>query len=91
MCVDLGDINGTMAKHFLNVADVYICFQQTGCESVAEHVRGDVLVDCGTRSVLVDHPPDRLIGERASALVDKKVVAASDFILKFVGIPRQNV
>ena len=47
MCVDLGDVDGTMTKHFLNVADVYIRFQQTGCESVAEHVRGDVLVDCG--------------------------------------------
>ena len=91
MRVDLCDIDGTVAKHFLYVADIYICFQQTGRKGMAEHVWSEVLVNCSARSILVDHSADRLIGEWSAALVDKKMIALIDFCLEFISVTCQNI
>lgn len=45
MGVDFRDVNGTMAKHFLDITDIDICFQKAGGKCMAEHVRGDMQVN----------------------------------------------
>lgn len=47
MRVDLSDIDGAVSEHLLDITDIHICLQQAGSEGVAEHMRGDVLIDRG--------------------------------------------
>ena len=42
MGIDFRDIDGAMPKHFLDIADVYICFQQACGEGMPEHMWGDM-------------------------------------------------
>lgn len=34
----------TVTEHFLDVADIDICFKEAGCEGVAKHMRGNIVV-----------------------------------------------
>ena len=36
--INLSDVDGAVPQHFLNIADVHISFQQTGCKSMSEHM-----------------------------------------------------
>ena len=45
MGVNLRNIDGTVSQHLLNIADVYIGFQQTCGKGVSEHMGGDMLVN----------------------------------------------
>ena len=40
--VYFGNIDRTVSKHFLNIADIYISVQQAGGKSMSEHMWGDV-------------------------------------------------
>ena len=57
-----GDMDGAVAEHFLNVADIDICLQQTGRKGVAEHVRCDMHVNGSQRAVVVNHTTNGLVG-----------------------------
>ena len=78
MRIDGCDVDGTVSKHFLNIADIHIGFQQTGGECMAKHMRRNVQVDSCQRSVFVNHSPDRLIGQGCAVMVCKKMPAAFD-------------
>ena len=71
--VNLGDVDGAVTEHFLDVADVDIGFEKAGGECVAEHVRSDVEVDGGEGAVFVNHAADGLVGERGAGLIHKEV------------------
>ena len=62
MRIDFSNVNGAVAKHFLNVADVYICFQQAGGEGVPEHMGRDMHLDCCQGTVSIYHSPNGLVG-----------------------------
>lgn len=62
MGINLRNMNGTMPKHFLNVADVNIRFQEAGGESVAEHMRGNAHFNAGKRGIFTDCTAHRLVG-----------------------------
>ena len=62
MCIYFRDVDGAVAEHFLNVADVHVGFQQAGGEGVTEHVRRDMDVDRSQSAVVVDRAADGLIG-----------------------------
>ena len=61
MGVYFGDIDGTMSQHFLNIADIHICFQKAGGEGVPQHMGCDMQFYGGKGSVFVDRSADRLI------------------------------
>ena len=56
------DVDRAVAEHFLNVADIDICLQQTGRKGVAEHVRCDMHVNGSQRAVVVNHTTNGLVG-----------------------------
>ena len=66
MGINLRNMNGTMPKHFLNVADVHIRFQEAGGESVAEHMRSDMHIYSCYGGVFINHLTDVLVGEGVS-------------------------
>lgn len=71
--VNLGDVDGAVTEHFLDVADVDVGFEEAGGEGMAEHVRSDVEVDGGEGAVFVNHAADGLVGERGAGLIHKEV------------------
>lgn len=79
MRIDLRHIDGTVAQHLLNIADIHIRVQQAGRKGMAEHMGRDVLLDGGEGGVFVDHPAHGLVGERASGVVDKEMPAGCSF------------
>ena len=79
MCIYLGDVDGAVTEHFLDVADVNVGFEEAGREGVAEHVRCDVEVDGCEGAVFVNHAADGLVGERGAGLIHKKVCGGGGF------------
>ena len=73
-----GDVDGAVAEHFLNVADIDICLQQTGRKGVAEHVRCDMHVNGSQGAIVVDHTTNGLIGQRTPRWIDKEMIALLD-------------
>ena len=71
--VNLGDVDGAVTEHFLDVADVDVGCEEAGGEGMAEHVRGDMEVDGGEGAVFVNHAADGLGGERGAGLIHKEV------------------
>ena len=53
MGVDFRDIDGTVPKHFLYVADVHVRFQQAGGEGVSEHMGRDVQINRSDAYLLI--------------------------------------
>jgi hypothetical protein len=72
MCIDFCDFDGTVSKHFLDVADVHVGFQQAGGKGVAEHMRRDVHVNVCQGAVFADHPLNGLVREGSVVLAGKK-------------------
>ena len=79
MGIDLSNINGTVSKHFLYVADVNIRFQQAGGKGMTEHVGSDVHFYRCQGSVLIDHSSDRLVRQCSAGLFDKEVITGLHF------------
>ena len=77
MCIDFSDMNGTVSKHFLYVADINIGFQQAGGKSVSEHMGCDMLFQVGQSGIMVNHEADGLVGQLMCQPVDKEI--ATDF------------
>lgn len=73
--INLGDVDRAVPQHFLNIADIYISFQQTCCKSMSEHMGGNVLSNCCNGSIFIYHSADSLICQGTATLVSKKVVA----------------
>ena len=42
MGIYLRNVNRAVPKHFLDIADIHICFQQACGEGMAEHMRGNM-------------------------------------------------
>ena len=61
MCVDFRNIYRTVSQHFLNVANVDVCFQQACGERVPEHMGRDVQVNGSKRSIFVNHSANGLV------------------------------
>ena len=51
----------TVAKQFLDIADIHIGFQQKGSEGVTKHMRRDVLLNFSLPRVLINHISHRLL------------------------------
>ena len=77
--IDLSNINRTVSKHFLYVADVDISFQQAGGKGMTEHVRSDVHFYRCQGSVLIDHSSNGLVRQCFAGLFDKKVITGLYF------------
>lgn len=82
MRVNLRGVDGTVPQHFLDITNVYVRFQKTGGESVAEHVGRDVQMNGSKRSILLNHSAHGLVGERPVVLIDEKMIAGVDFIME---------
>lgn len=61
MGIYLGNVYRAVPKHFLDVTDVHIRFQQACSESMAEHMRRNMHFYSRNCSVLIDHPAYRLV------------------------------
>ncbi len=79
MRINFRHVDGAVSQHLLNIADIHVRIQQTGRKGVAEHMRRDVLLDGGQRSIFVDHSAHRLIGEGISVVVHKEVSTRCSF------------
>ena len=90
MRVDFRDMDGAVSEHFLYIADVDIRIQKAGCKGVTEHVRRDVQVDSGERSIFVQHPPDCLICKSGTCLICKEMTATVNLMTKAVFIFLKN-
>jgi len=75
--VDLGGGNIGMAKHKLHGAQVGAMGQEVGGEGVAQHVRGNGLVDICCLGCCLDDLPETESGHGMAAVADKKDVAAA--------------
>ena len=87
MGIDFSYIDGAVSQHFLDVADVNICFQKACGEGMAEHVRGNMQTDGSKGGIFSDHSADRLVGQRCAVLAGEEVSAALYFSYEsiFVG------
>ena len=86
MCIYLGDVDGAVTEHLLDIADVNVSFEEAGREGVAEHVWGNVEVDGCEGAVFVNHAPDGLVGEWSAGLIHKKVCGGGNFGGKIAAI-----
>ena len=82
--INLGDVDRAVPQHFLNIADIYISFQQTCCKSMSEHMGGTVLSNCCNGSIFIYHSADSLICQGTATLVSKKVVAIGYLRIKII-------
>lgn len=86
MCINFRCADRAMPKHFLDIADIHVLFQEECGEGVAEHVRGDVLFDSGDLGVVIDHKAHGLIGQFAPPFVYKEIAAGGDLLLKEIAV-----
>ncbi len=63
MCVYFCCADRAVAKHFLNIPDIHILFQQQGGKRMSEHMWGNVLADACQGGVAVDHKTNGLGGK----------------------------
>ena len=61
MGIDFSRADRTVSKHFLNIADVDILFQQQSSKGVSEHMGSNMLFYSGKIGIAVDHKTDRLV------------------------------
>ena len=91
MGVDFRDVDGTVTKHFLDVADIHIGFYEAGGEGVAEHMRSDVHINGCKAAVFPDGSADVLVGERTSCLVDEEAVGTLNIMKVTFPVFQQSV
>lgn len=53
MCIYLGGIYGAVPKQLLNISHINIRIQEAGCKCVPEHMRCDMNINTGKRSILI--------------------------------------
>ncbi len=63
MCINFSCANGAVFPHFLNAADSYILLQQKGSKGMAEHMRGNMLLNIGQLSIMIYHTIHGLVGQ----------------------------
>ncbi len=61
MGIDFCRADRTVSKHFLNIADVDILFQQQSSKGVSEHMGSNMLFYSGKIGIAVDHKTDGLV------------------------------
>ena len=88
--VDLRDINGAMSQHFLDIADIHVCVQQTGGEGMTEHMWGNMEVNRSEICIFIDHIADRLFRQTMIKAVDKEVAAGIYVVVIFLLIFPQD-
>ena len=79
MEVDLGCVDGCVAEHLLDCAEIGSAFEEVSGEGVAESVGGDDLADSGGFGEVFDNLEDAHAGQRAAAAVEEKSVASFGF------------
>ena len=89
--VNLRRADGAVTEHSLYVANINVLLQQEGGEGVAEHVRGDVLVDTGELRVTVYHKADGLVGQLAVQTVHEKISAECNVVFEGFLVQCQRV
>ena len=82
MCIYLSCTNRAMPKHFLDIPDIYILFQQKCGKRMSEHMWSDMLADSGKLRIAVYHEPDRLIRQLMMQSVYKEVSTGFNVLLK---------
>ena len=75
MCINFCYCYGAMTKHFLDIPNIDIGFQQACCEGMSKHMWGYMQVDGSKRAVFVNHSSDRLIRHRTGIGTHKKIAA----------------
>ena len=61
MGIYFGHIDGAVAQHFLDIADIDIGFQKACGKGMSEHVRGNMQADGSKGGIFSDHSADGLV------------------------------
>lgn len=64
MCIYLGDVDGAVTEHLLDIADVNVSFEEAGREGVAEHVWGNVELDQEREQADAEKSPSYIVDGR---------------------------